>query len=580
MKSMKEMACMISLDDIDWVVTTPNGLFDASPGAMEHMDYEVGFEAVELEQLKERYYEPGILEEVFGQIETEFHEVPALKNIALYPELEGKLNKDELKISLKPRTGGIGKLSVFVNHKEVAEDVNPDRKTEIKLNLNAYNKYYFGDTNVITLRVYNEEGWLESHAHNFLYLSYEGSKGSEAPGGAKQSNVFKGKPHLYALVVGTSDYSGESMDLKFPDLDAAAIAQGLLAVGSRLFDERVHIRLLTSNAKISQDISSRTNIENALKDYATKATPGDIVIAYFSGHGTTYGQADKNQFYYLTKDIASENLSDPEIRNNYTVSSNDLTKWLTSIPAHKEVLIFDACHSGKAVEALSSLGAKDLSPSQIRALDRMKDRSGIFIISGSAADAVSYEASKFGQGLLTYSLLQGMSGLAVTEDKRVDLAQLFEYARDKVPEYAKSINKIQVPVVAFPKGGGSFDIGIVDSTVKIKLAQPKPVFIRNIFLDESTMSDHLDITHSLAEYFRALTSNGSEAELIYVDVNEYENAYSIKGLYNMKGSAINLRARLFLGKNSIGEFQLNGDKKDIPGMITSIVEKISGLVRN
>lgn len=577
-ESKKELACMISLDDTDWVVTTPKGLFDASPGAMEHMDYEVGFEAVELEQLKERYYEPGVLEEVFGMLETEFHDVPALKNIALYPELEAKLLKDELKINLKPRSGGIGKLSVFVNHKEVTEDANPNRKTELKIDLNAYSKYYFGDTNIITLRVYNEEGWLESHAHNFLYFPYEGSKGSESPGGAKQTTAFKGKPHLYALVVGTSDYSGENLDLKFPDLDAAAIAQGLLAVGSRLFEDRVHIRLLTTNANIPQDISSRANIEKTLKDYATKATPGDVVITYFSGHGTTYGQAEKNQFYYLTKDIASENLSDPEVRNNFTISSDDLTKWLTAIPAHKEVLIFDACHSGKAVEALSSLGAKDLSPSQIRALDRMKDRSGIFIISGSAADAVSYEASKYGQGLLTYSLLQGMSGLAVTEDKRVDLAQLFEYARDKVPEYAKSINKIQIPVVAFPKGGGSFDIGIVDSTVKIKLAQPKPVFIRNIFLDESTMSDHLDITHGLAEYFRTLTSNGSEAELIYVDVNEYENAYSIKGLYSVKGTSVNLRSRLFLGKNSVGEFQLTGDKTDIQGLIGSIVEKVSSLV--
>ncbi|MBK9717575.1 MAG: hypothetical protein IPO85_08700 [Saprospiraceae bacterium] len=180
---------------------------------------------------------------------------------------------------------------------------------------------------------------------------------------------------------------------------------------------------------------------------------------------------------------------------------------------------------------------------------------------------------------MTYSLLQGMSGLSVTEDKRVDLSLLFQYALDKVPEYAKSINKIQVPIVAFPHGGGSFDIGIVDSTVKIKLAQPKPVFIRNIFLDEKNMSDHLNITHTLAEYFRELTAQGADAELIYVDVNEYENAYSIKGLYNVTGNSINLRARVFLGANSLGEFQITGEKGNIQGLIEKIMEKISTFMK-
>ncbi|MCB0552402.1 MAG: hypothetical protein KDD02_02535, partial [Phaeodactylibacter sp.] len=69
-----------------------------------------------------------------------------------------------------------------------------------------------------------------------------------------------------------------------------------------------------------------------------------------------------------------------------------------------------------------------------RALDRMKDRTGMFVLAGSAADKVSYEASQYGQGLLTYSILQGMSGFKLREDKYVDVALLFEYARDEVPK--------------------------------------------------------------------------------------------------------------------------------------------------
>ena len=109
------------------------------------------------------------------------------------------------------------------------------------------------------------------------------------------------------------------------------------------------------------------------------------------------------------------------------------------------MLIIDACNSGQIVENLTS-GTKSLNSSQIRALDRMKDRTGMFVLSGSASDKVSYEASEYGQGLLTYALLQGMLGLATRKDAKgqetIDVMKLFQYARDQVPELAKSINGI------------------------------------------------------------------------------------------------------------------------------------------
>ena len=42
-------------------------------------------------------------------------------------------------------------------------------------------------------------------------------------------------------------------------------------------------------------------------------------------------------------------------------------------------MILDACNSGKALETITT-GTKNLNSSQIRALDRMKDRTGMYII--------------------------------------------------------------------------------------------------------------------------------------------------------------------------------------------------------
>ena len=394
------------------------------------------------------------------------------------------------------------------------------------------------------------------------------------------------KPRLFALVVGTADYSGEKLDLQYPDQDAAAIASAITAAGKELFGEGVQVQLFTTGnlsgnpAPANNQVSSKTNIKKAFETLAGQAQATDILLLYFSGHGITYGEAEKAQFYYLTKDIASEDLSDPEVRANFTISSNELTDWIKRIPALKQVLILDACSSGKIVESLAAIGQKDLNPSQVRALDRMKDRTGMFILTGSADNKVSYEASQYGQGLLTYSLLEGMSGLAPSTDKRVDVMTLFQYARDRVPEMAKSINGIQTPILAFPTNGGSFDIGIVDAKVKIPLAQVKPVFIRNNFQDEESLDDVLGLTEALEQNFRQMTARGGQSRLLYVDVKEYENAYSMKGLYHITGNAVQVRVRLFKGKTLVGEeFQVSGTKDDVPGLAKSILEQVMGIAK-
>ncbi len=362
------------------------------------------------------------------------------------------------------------------------------------------------------------------------------------------------QPSLYAIVVGTSNYAGEELDLNFADQDADAMAQAFQGSCTALFGaDRTKVQLLSTNSKTPEGNSGKTNIQKAFQDIAAKAKPEDVLLVYFSGHGLAYGPAEKEQFYYLTKDIGSQDLSDPAIRSNYAVSSEELTQWLTAIPAQKQVMIIDACNAGKVVESLAAIAQKNLDPSQIRALDRMKDRTGMFILTGSAADKVSYEASQYGQGLLTYSLLQGMSGLALAEGKRVDVMKLFQYSRDVVPELAKGIGGVQIPVLAYPHGdGASFDIGIVNAGVKIPLAQPKPVFIRSVFQDEN-FGDELELVSALEKNFQTTTLKGTMAKLIYSDVSEYENGYSIRGSYAIKGNAVEVRVRLFKGKKIFGE---------------------------
>ena len=55
------LASLIAIDSFDWAVVTPEGLFDCSPNARRKLYYAIGDEPINLEQMKDVYYVPGLL---------------------------------------------------------------------------------------------------------------------------------------------------------------------------------------------------------------------------------------------------------------------------------------------------------------------------------------------------------------------------------------------------------------------------------------------------------------------------------------------------------------------------------------
>ena len=578
-KSTDLRATLVALDSSDWVTTSPIGLFDASPGAMRMMYYLDQQNVIELEQLKERYYEPGILPMLLGFAKDNIRQVSSFTGVALYPKVDARVDttRQELKIDLTPQNGGLGKLSLFIGNKEIEEDINSKRLTSLTVDLRKYTSFFSrGKVDTLVLRAFNEAGWVRSPAIELPYQAqFAGAKGTGSDGEEMQS-LGSNTPHLYGIFIGTSDYKNKDLKLKFPDLDASSMAQAVEGAGKLLFKDRVHIRLLSTSGKTAADISTKTNIEAAFKDFAGKAGTGDVLVVYFSGHGVNYGIAETGQFYYLTKDVPSESLVDSFIRRNYTVSSTELTDWIKAIPARKQVMILDACNSGKIVEAVK----KDLNTSRVRAIDRMKDRTGMYILTGSAADKVSYEDSRYGQGLLTYSLLQGMSGMALTPDKRVDVMTLFQYSRDQVPQLAKGIGGIQTPVMAFPLGGESIDIGIMNDQVTITMAQAKPVVVQAEFQEEQQFKDILRLSDALDSYFEELTLQEAQSDIVFRKVKDYDNAYSIKGRYTVNGDAVEVRGLLFKGDTPQGQvFKVKGAKSKLPALVEQVIDAVGEYIK-
>jgi hypothetical protein len=198
------------------------------------------------------------------------------------------------------------------------------------------------------------------------------------------------------------------------------------------------------------------------------------------------------------------------------------------------------------------IARKDTEASQIKAIDRMKDRTGLYVLSGCAANAVSFEANRFGQGLLTYSVLQAMRGMALRENKFVDITTLLNYSSEEVPKMAKDIGGIQKPQMLIPKGG-SFDIGIIqeDDKAKIPVATVKPVFVRTTLYEDTQKRDVLKLSKEINEKLNDISGKGEEKNaIIFVDTDDYPESCSISGTYTMIGEMLNFSGSRWCGSKS------------------------------
>jgi WD40 repeat protein len=590
--SGKEIATLIAIDSTDWVVTTPSGLFDASPGAMKLMHYVVNdptdndepWKVIELDQLKQRYYQPGLLPILMGFSKEPLRQVPAFEGVNLPPGIQLSIESDILTVKIKNRRGGIGRVAVFINGAEVVEDLrtNPRKdvtQTTLTLTLplaRFANRY---DTqNTIRVVAANGAGWLTSRPAEISYRPAVTTRGGEAENSS--SSAVRKTVRLRAVVVGTSN-----VGLHFAHTDAEQIANSLrLAATELLGPTNVSVQLLVTKP----DNSSQATKEDIVKalEAARQTRPEDIFVLHLSGHAINYGGQD-GDLYYLTAGAKSADagyLNDPAIRQTYTLSSQELTRYLNQIPARKKLLILDVCAAGKGAEKLL-VAARDIPASQIRALDRLQGRTGFYVLAGSAADAVSYEASVYGQGLLTYALLKGLRGAALRREgteEFVDVEKWLGYAVEQVPLLAKGIGGIQQPFYRGIQNQRSFDLGRVTESIKtkIRIAEPKPVLLVKSFQEETQFDDVLDLKNKLESALNDLIAvRGADAPVLTMDAKDYPGAYTLSGRYKLRGEVVSVSCKIFRYSASMGEFVVTGTKSKLPDLAQLILSRAQGLVK-
>lgn len=528
----------------DWLAYTPDGIFDGSPEGRSHLYYTEGKEVILLDQLKSKYWVPGLIDKIINKPYM-LADVEPIKTFPLFPTATLSLQESTgtIQVNLKERNGGIGKVALYINNKEVDPNINPNHTATCSVKLIDYQKHlYENNVNLIEIVTYNKEGWLQSrptpyYVHTKLQGAKDGTAASNqfTESSAEGRTSSTGKPALFGLFVGTSTYDDPFLKLAYADNDAKALREGMIAVSQDMYDQRrSKLQLLTSDASFGTDFPSKRNIMKALDDIASEAKPDDIIFLFLSGHGITID----DDFYYLThtaKDITNQPVAS---RAGMTLSALEINTALRNIASNKQVLILDACHSGGIASILEG-STKSAASSQQKALEFLEDKMGVYILASSEADQKSFETEKLQQGLLTFSLLLGLSGEAMV-DSVINILDLLTYSTKKSEEIGKLMSKVQRPVLGVGRGGSSFPIGFPSDQIKVaSLDRPK---ITSSKLNQFPQGyDPLYMSESITESLSKKGGINTSSKYLYVSTNG-PDTYQLTGTYSIEGDNIIVRA--------------------------------------
>ncbi len=215
---------------------------------------------------------------------------------------------------------------------------------------------------------------------------------------------------------------------------------------------------------------------------------------------------------------------------------------------NKTILIFDACNSGQATEELMAMARDDDETQRIRQVEDLKDKSGMFIMSASAANQSAYELPRYGHGLLTYSLLKTLktSSSTLDEEKFINVQKWFLETETTMDNMTQELG---IEQEAQPFGRGNIRVGELDEEIRggIEIQQEKPMVYCANALNLETTEDDLH----LKDLMNQVTARSNEDQWHYtwgnanrhdIEVNmiyqTVPNGYEIKLKWKKKGQTL------------------------------------------
>jgi len=566
-----------AIDRSDYLVVDKYDHYDGTEAARKLLYFTCGTEEIGLDQVKDQLWVPNLAERIMKGDSINAPKLSDLNICGLTPSLEKEENSG-YHFTITPQRGGLGETALLINGIQVKQ-FKPSELTktttgyELNLDEKELAPYFIsGQENPVAVKAYT--------ANNDI-----SSRGAEIMQDETKKKTIA--PNLYAVMIGVSDYKGTGLQLKYAAKDAEDMSRAISASAKKLLDtaggrEHVFMYNLTTG-KNRYELPEKIAIKNVFGEIGKKATANDILLIFFAGHGVTSGE--KKQFYFLTADASQASATDAP--DQVGISTKELSEWLqpSDIKAQKRILILDACNSGQAINELVKVGAdgqnylaarNDDKAEQIKAIDKLNEKSGLFILAASASNQSAYEMGRYSQGLLTYSLLKAIKQQPdiLEDNKYLNVSRWFNAAEKTVSDMVRETGNRQEPQIV---SAGNFNIGVVDQDVRlgIKLADEKPLFTASNLQnnDADIAADNLHLNSLLDNQLNEISARGENNGITYIPGSNSPDAYSLGGRYIVDSGEITVKVNIRQNDVTKYKFEMSWKKNDLKGLAEKLVDE-------
>jgi WD40 repeat protein len=417
----ERLALFVHPDAQRWVLFTPEGFFDASPGADALIGYQLnqGTEKegqfIGSDQLVKVFNRPDLVArrlageerpitdalQRIGDVRTVLARGLPPKMELLSPAQVTQSGADfVLTLSVTDQGGGIGQIVYRINGREI--EGRPEGIPSVGSGHVSRRFSLAPGRHVVSATAYNQDGKVESKPIETVV--------------ERKASTDRGD--LYVLAVGISKYRDNAFarGVRFAAQDAGALVERLRARAATLYD---HVYVHT----LLDDKATLDAMEKAFADLSSRIRPIDAFVFFVAGHGT----ARDGQYHFIPADLSYEN---DDVLVTRSFNQARIERNLKRINAERTVVVLDTCSSGAM--------AGRAGPEDKAAIAQLMRATGHAVLAAASSLQMALEQGEAGHGVFTYALLQGMDGAAdANGDGLVDIDELAAHLAKTVPEITK-----------------------------------------------------------------------------------------------------------------------------------------------
>jgi WD40 repeat protein len=470
-KTGQEVASLMALGNEDYVAVTPDQYYRTSNSRLKGVAFRMKDQLFPFEQFDLRLNRPDIVLKRLGRTGDDMIEsyrrsyARRLKKMGLTEQMLGSdfhlpeielLTKDvpvstnaatlTMKVRASDSKYPLDRFNVFLNDVPLYGRAGlPVPGKQLKTHEQEVQVQLVPGRNKIQVSVLNSHG-VESLKQT-LYTS---------------STAQRASPEIYVVSIGVSEYKDKAYNLRYAAKDAEDLIAAYKAV-----EQRAGVSIKVHLLSLNDQKATKSSILGA-KDWLKQSKVNDLVVVFAAGHGMT---DEKSDYYFGTHDI------DPQHPATNGLPYEEFENLLDGIPALHKVLLLDTCFSGEidkdqaivvaqadtggaragtvkmrsfkaargvTVQADASDGqaaepsvprlSNDMLKFQQDWFADLRRGTGAAVISSSSGNEYSLEGEQWGNGVFTYSLLNGLKNREAdsNKDQIITVSELQAYVIDQV----------------------------------------------------------------------------------------------------------------------------------------------------